>query len=122
MKLISVKVLFIGLLSLATTSCIYRDLKTPLTVNKGTWFQLTTDDFQILGTVEAEGVIKNVLFVASWGGDGFKTLEEKAKKKGGDEIINYSFDIEQYGIFIFYNTYTWKARGTVIKYRDKAIK
>jgi hypothetical protein len=116
------KMVAIGLLILSATSCLYREVKTPLIVNKGTIYQLTTDDFQILGTVEEEGIIKNILFAVSWGGEGFKALEEKAKKMGGDDIINYSFDIEQYGIFIFYNTYTWKARGTVIKYRDKAKK
>ena len=113
------KYLFIFLL---LTNCIYRDVKTPLIVNKGTLYQLTTEDYQILGKVEAEGVIKNYLFLVSTGGDGFSILEEKSKQMGGDDIMNYTFDIEQYGIFLFYNTYTWKARGVVIKYRDKAKK
>lgn len=113
---------FILLILTLLHNCLYRDVKTPLIVNKGTIYQLTTEDYQILGNVEAEGIIKNVLFLTSWGGSGFSVLEEKAKKMGGDDIMNYSFDIEQYGIFIFYNTYTWKARGTVIKYRDKAKK
>ena len=41
---------------------------------------------------------------------------------GGDDIINYTFDVENFGIWIIYNTFTWNARGTVIKYRDKAVK
>ena len=103
-------------------NCLYRDVKTPFALNKGTIYQLTTDDYQILGKVEAEGVIKDYLFMVSIGGNGFTVLEQKAKAMGADDIMNYSFDIEQYGIFIFYNVYTWKARGIAIKYRDKAIK
>ena len=107
---------------LFTNNCLYRDVKAPMTLNKATIYQLTTDDYQILGKVEAEGVIKDYVFLVSMVGNGFSILEEKAKKMGADDIMNYTFDIEQYGIFIFYNTYTWKARGVAIKYRDKATK
>lgn len=102
--------------------CIYRHTKSPFILNKGTNFQLTTEDFKIIGTVEEEITVRNVLFLFQWGGEGFKILEKKAKDMGGDEIINYSFDVENYGIWYIYNSFTWNARGTVIKYRGKAIK
>ena len=103
-------------------NCFFRDIRTPLVTNKGTMFQLNSDDFQILGTVEAEGELKSVLFLVAWGGEGFQILEEKAKKMGGDDLMNFSMDFHAWGVFLFYNTAKWKARGTVIKYRDKVKK
>lgn len=103
--------------------CIYHSTKAPLVALKDATYKLTTEDFRILGAVSAEGTVKNVLYLVWWGGNGFAALEEKAKAMGGDDIINYTFDIEGTGILLFvYNCWTWRARGTVIKYRDSATK
>ncbi|MDY6935314.1 MAG: hypothetical protein SVZ03_13960 [Spirochaetota bacterium] len=120
-KQIMVLFMIIAICSIMT-GCIYHHIKSPFVLNKGTNYQLTTDDFKIIGSVEEKGTIRNILFLFQWGGDGFKILEEKAKEMGGDDIINYTFDVENFGIWIIYNSFTWNARGTVIKYRDKAVK
>ncbi|HOS38140.1 MAG TPA: hypothetical protein PLG31_00300 [Spirochaetota bacterium] len=106
---------------LTAQGCIYHTTKAPLLALKDANYKLTTEDFQILGTVSASGTIRNVLFLVWWGGNGFAALEEKAKAMGGDDIINYTFDVESTGILLLvYNAWTWRARGTVIKYRDSA--
>jgi hypothetical protein len=102
--------------------CVH-NVKIPGPLNKGTWYQLTSDDFQILGTVEAEGEIKNILFLYTWGGEGASAIADKVKAMGGDDFINFHSDLEGFGVLFFvYNTWKWKARATVIKYRDKVKK
>lgn len=113
--------LLITTLTLLSTSCIFQDVRVPGPTNKLTTYQLTTDDFKILGTVEAEGTITTWLGLVQTGGNGESLLYEKAKKLGADDISNYSFDLESYSILTFiYNKATWKARATAIKYTTNA--
>ncbi len=113
----------IGIMAvLVLDSCIYSNVRSPGPMNSAAHFQLDTGDFKILGTVEAEGTIVTIMGLVAYGGDGYSVLYEKAKKLGGDEIMNYAFDLEGYSILTFvYNRGTWKARATAIKYRDKAM-
>ncbi len=114
--------IFLLFLSIITTNCLVHDIKAPIASNKVTVFQLNSDDYQILGTTEAEGVTKNVLFLVGWGGDGFSAIEAKVKQMGGDDFMNYNVDVHSYSVLFLYNTITWKARATVIKYKDKVKK
>jgi len=103
------------------SGCLYRDVKAPGPVTNMTWYQLTTDDYKVLGTVEASGEIKTYVWLVSLGGIGYSELYEKGKQMGGDEIMNYVFEFEEYNLlFIIYNNFKWKARATVVKYTDKA--
>lgn len=92
----------------------------PRSTNRVSDYQLTTDDFKIIGVVAAEGEIHNILFFI-WGGDGFAIILKKAKDIGGDDIINYHFDIEITGMPGLICSQKWTASATVIKYTDKAI-
>ena len=103
--------------SVASLSHCYTNVRAPGPTNGFTTFQLDSGDYQILGPVEAEGTIRNVLLLFSFGGQGFSALKEKALEKGGDDVINVQTDLEVFGLFIFYNEFRWKATGTVIKYR-----
>lgn len=104
------------------SSCIYTNVRTPGPTNQVTNFNLTTADFQIIGPVEADGEITTILGLVMYGGDGYGPLLEKARAKGGDEVIHYHFDIEDYAILTFvYNRARWKARGTAVKYREEAL-
>ncbi|MBL8021473.1 MAG: hypothetical protein JNM27_17510 [Leptospirales bacterium] len=108
---------------LLLTSCVLQDVRLPGPIASDAQYQFTTEDFKIVGTVEAEGEIKTVLGVAQWGGNGYSELYEKTKKLGGDEIMNYVFEIQSYSILTFvYNKATWKARGTAIQYSSRARK
>ncbi|MCE9498933.1 MAG: hypothetical protein K8R21_00190, partial [Leptospira sp.] len=76
---------------------------------------------KILGTVEASGEIKTYAFLVSLGGNGYSVLYDKAKQMGGDEIMNYVFEIEDYNLLLFiYSNIKWKAHATVVKYTNKA--
>jgi len=109
-------------ITFTATGCIYHNFAIPENTNRIANYQLTTDDFKIIGTVRAEGEIHNLFFLFSWGGNGFIEIEKKAISLGGDDIINYTFDTEKTGfLFFVYNSYKWTARATVIKYTDKAI-
>ncbi len=92
----------------------------PKSTNRVSDYQLTTDDFKIIGVVEAEGEIHNILFFI-WGGDGFSIILKKAKEIGGDDIINYHFDMEITGMPGVICSQKWVASATVIRYTDKAI-
>lgn len=102
-------------------SCFF-DIRSPLATNKLTTFQLSSDDYQILGTVEADGAIHSAFFLIYWGGDGFSAIDSKVKQIGGDDFINFYMDIHAYNLLFVYNRFSWKARATAIKYRDKIKK
>lgn len=81
---------------------------------------MNSDDYKIIGKVESLGKIRTWFLLFSTGGSGYSELLEKAKAMGGDDVINYVFEISSYGWFlIVYNETNWKAYGTVIKYADK---
>lgn len=57
MKILRFKnILFIGIVSFLFSSCIYRDIRIPGLSTNYTQYILNSEDFQILGTVETEGV------------------------------------------------------------------
>ena len=104
------------------TSCIYHQIKGPVKTNQITQHNLSTKDYEIIGVVRAEGTIHNVLFLVSWGGSGYEALDRKAKAMGGDDMINFYYNVEKTGLlFIIYNNLKWYARATVIKYRENAV-
>lgn len=104
--------------SLLLVGC-YNNVRSPGPTNGITTFQLDSDDYQILGTVEAEGTIYSILGLFNYGGQGFSALREKAKEMGGDDVINVQTDLEVFGVLFFvYNEFRWKATGTVIRYRS----
>ena len=111
------------ILAAAGMNCVYTDVKAPGPVTYITSYRLTTDDFQILGRVEASGEIVTILGLVQFGGNGYAELFQKAKALGGDDIIKYTFNLESWSLLtLVYNKAVWRASATVIKYRDKAIK
>lgn len=101
-------------------SCIYRDIRIPGLSTNYTQYILNSEDFQILGTVETEGVYTSWLLLWVTGETGYKELLDKSKTLGGDEIINYRFEIEETSILlIVWNRIRWKATAHAIKYREK---
>jgi hypothetical protein len=100
------------------TGCIQYTI--PGDTNRLSNYILTTDDFKIVGVVEAEGETRSILFL-TWGGNGFSAILKKAKEIGGDDIINYHFDLETTGVQNIIFSQKWTAQATVIKYTDRAI-
>lgn len=118
------KLSLLALIALSSlVGCIYTNVKAPGPVNNQTQYLLTTEDYKILGTVEAEGIYKAYGPFVGVGGQGYEELYTKAKAMGADEIINHVFEVEGYSIFlIIYNEAKWHARATAIQYTDKAKK
>ncbi len=98
--------------------CLYTNIERSGLVKSDTVFQLTTDDFEILDRVTVTGESTLWFGMVVVGGAGYQALLDEAKKIGGDEIMNYSFDIEQQSVFLFmYNSIQWKATGFANKFK-----
>ncbi|MBF3375972.1 LIC11742 family lipoprotein [Leptospira borgpetersenii] len=119
---------FKGILLLFSVSfllggCIYRDIRIPGLSTNFTQYVLNSDDFQILGTVETEGIYTSWLMFWVTGETGYRELLDKSKSLGGDEIINYRFEVEETSILlVVWNRIKWKATAHAIKYREKIKK
>lgn len=116
-------ILLLALVSFLLSGCIYRDIRVPGLGTNYTQYIISSDDFQILGTVETEGVYTDWLMLVVTGETGYRELLDKSKALGGDEIINYRFEIEETSILFFvWNRIKWKATAHAIKYREKIKK
>ncbi|EKR63973.1 MULTISPECIES: hypothetical protein [Leptospira] len=116
-------ILFLFFVSFLLGDCIYRDIRIPGLSTNFTQYVLNSDDFQILGTVETEGVYTSWLMFWVTGETGYRELLDKSKALGGDEIINYRFEVEETSILlVVWNRIKWKATAHAIKYREKIKK
>ena len=110
-------------LPLFFTSCLYRNVRAPGPTNQVTQYNLDTDDFEILGTVESTGKYTTWVWLVSTGGNSYIDLMDKARAMGGDEIIHYRLNVVDYGLlFIIYNSFTYHATATVIKYKPGVLR
>ncbi|TGK35206.1 hypothetical protein EHQ12_11110 [Leptospira gomenensis] len=106
-----------------TQSCIYRDIRVPGLGTNFTQYVVSSDDFQILGTVETEGVYTSWFMLVVLGETGYRELLDKSKGLGGDEIMNYRFEIQETSVLFFvWNRIKWKATAQAIKFREKIKK
>lgn len=115
--------LLISFLGFGLPGCAYVDTKTPGDVHALTDYQLTSKDFRVLDRVSATGETTTWFGMVMTGGKGYQDLLEQAQKLGGDDIMNYSFDMEQRSVFLFiYSKYQWKATGLAVKYAEHVYK
>lgn len=115
MKKYTVLILIFGLM-LGLSGCIYTNVESPGVVQTGTVFQLARDDFEILDRVNVSGETTLWFGAVLTGGTGYQALLEEARKIGGDEVMHYSFDLEQQAVFfLIYNRVKWKATGIAVK-------
>jgi len=81
----------------------------------GTTYQFTTDDYEMLGTVTAEGESVNIFYIISEGDNGYSLLLEEAQKMGADDVINVRADVSTMNI-LGYNQVSTKMTGIAISY------
>ncbi|MCP4755366.1 MAG: hypothetical protein GY866_31260 [Proteobacteria bacterium] len=118
MKRFLLVVLSVGIVA-SFSGCIYHDVTAPGMVQTGTVFNLSSNDFEVIDRVSAMGETTLWFGMVMTGGEGYQALLAEAQKLGGDEIMNYSFDIEQTGVFMFiYSNVKWKATGLAVKFKD----
>lgn len=113
----------LGLLFLAftaTTGCIYHQIAAPVPplMSSHSQFQIPKSSFDIVGPVSAEGEYTTILGMVMTGGNTYDDLFQQAKKMGGDDLINYTYNVHQEGILMLvYSKSKWTARATAIKWR-----
>ncbi len=107
------------LAALVLNGCVFSDVRLPGPVVSDARYSFTSEDFTVLGSVEAEGTITTILGIVQTGGNGYNELYDKARKMGGDELMNYVFEVQSYSVLtLVYNKATWKARATVVQFSD----
>lgn len=118
MKFLKNYVLFLTVLTFS--SCVYSQAKILGPTNQQTQYILTSEDFKILGPVEAEGEYMAILGMVGLGGNGYDILQKKAQQMGGDDIMNFQVDLEGTAVLlIVYDKAKWRARAMAVKYTDK---
>ena len=101
------------------SGCIYLDIERVGRVQTGTVFELNSNDFEVLDRVTVTGTTTLWFGAVLTGGKGYQALLEEAKKIGGDEIMNYSIDVEHTAVLFFiYSRAKWKATGFAVKFKN----
>jgi hypothetical protein len=110
----------VSLIFAFASACLYSDVRSPGPSNRILSYELDSEDFVILGPVEAQGTIHSYLGLVQTGGEGWKALMDQARAMGGDDLLGYHFELEGFAVLTFvYNRLTWRATATVIKYRSE---
>lgn len=118
MKRYFLLILCFGLLT-TLSGCIYLDVERPGSVKTDTVFQLNSNDFEVLDRVTVTGSTTLWFGAVLTGGKGYQALLAEAKKIGGDEIMNYSFDVQNTSVLFFiYSNVQWKATGFAVKFKN----
>ncbi len=101
------------------SGCAYTQVEGPGLVHSFTSYQLTSADFTVLKRVSVEGEATLWFGLVFTGGKGYQALLQKAQAIGGDDIMNYSFDLKAKSILgPIYARGTWKATGIAIKLKS----
>ncbi|MCP4756179.1 MAG: hypothetical protein GY866_35400 [Proteobacteria bacterium] len=122
MKRSMLLIAFMGLM-ISLSGCVYMSTEEPGIVRTGTVFQLTSNDFEVIDRVSATGETTLWFGAVLVGGIGYQALLAEAEKIGGDEIMNYSFDMERTSILGWiYSNVEWKATGFAVKLKSSIRK
>ncbi|WP_040506377.1 LIC11742 family lipoprotein [Leptospira wolbachii] len=123
MKKIFIRTVVLMLAGIVFGNCIYTELRTPGLAANMTQYVMTSEDYQILGPVETQGEFVSWFLVVVTGETGYSELLKQTREKGGDDIINYRFELRQKSILlIVWNRVIWNASAIAIKYKDKIKK
>lgn len=123
MKRIGFLIANLMLVGFLLQGCVYSDVRTPGAAANITMYTMNSDDYQVLGTVETQGEFITWFYVYLKGETGYSELLSKSKALGGDDIINYRFEVESKSILmLIWNRVRWNASAIAIKYRDKIKK
>ena len=97
---------------------IYSDnIVYPAANTSSTQYTLTTDDFDIRGTVVATGEMTNILGIIASGDNGYQALLAEARSQGADDVINVRVDVKHSNILSFYVVDTITLTGQAITFK-----
>ncbi len=101
-----------------TPAIIYTDGQVyPAANTSSTVYNLTTDDFEIKGTVMAQGEADNILGIISRGDNGYQSLLAEARAQGCDDVMNVRMDVTFSNIFVFYSKVNTTLTGQGVKWK-----
>ncbi|MBM9545896.1 hypothetical protein JWG40_02630 [Leptospira sp. 201903074] len=123
MKKFFTRVFVLVLVGFVFGNCIYTELRSPGLAANMTQYVMTSEDYQILGPVETQGEFVSWFLLVFTGETGYSELLKQSREKGGDDIINYRFEVRQKSILlVVWNRVIWNASALAIKYKDKIKK
>ncbi|XDD41918.1 hypothetical protein AB3N58_11490 [Leptospira sp. WS60.C2] len=123
MKTILLRMLPLLLVGSLLGNCVYTELRSPGLAANMTQYVMNSDDYQIIGPVETQGEYVSWFLLVLTGETGYSDLLKQAREKGGDDIINYRFELRQKSILlVVWNRVIWNASALAIKYKDKVKK
>lgn len=123
MKTILLRMLPLLLVGSLLGNCVYTELRSPGLAANMTQYVMNSDDYQIIGPVETQGEYVSWFLLVLTGETGYSDLLKQAREKGGDDIINYRFELRQKSILlVVWNRVIWNASALAIKYKDKIKK
>jgi hypothetical protein len=75
--------------------------------------------YQVLGKVEAQSYMDNILLLINIGDTSLATLKAKALEKypEADDIVNMEIDAHTFNVLIFFTKTTITMRGVAVKYK-----
>lgn len=82
-----------------------------------TQYTLTTDDFEIRGTVVAEGEAVNILGIISHGNNGYEALMSEARLLGADDVMNVRVDVSYTNFLFFYSKVNTRLSGQGVRWK-----
>ena len=100
---------------------IMGDVTYPNQVMAHTQFQITSNDFEIIGPVSGHGDTLSILGMVGIGDSGYANLWEAARRLGADEVIGVKVDTRVKSVlrgFIFETTEI-QLSGTAIRWKNK---
>lgn len=71
---------------------LFSNVTYPANNSSRTEYQVTHDDFEIVGPVRGEGKSFNILGLIAIGNSGYEPALKQARESGGDEIMNLRVD------------------------------
>ena len=96
-----------GIICSSATRAMYREAKVDL------------NQYEVLGKVQSEAEMSNVLLLFNFGDTSLATLKAKALEKypEADDIVNIEIDCHSYNFLVIYIGQTVMLRGVAVKYK-----
>ena len=96
----------------------YANVTYPSDNSSQTKYNISSEDFEIIGPVRGEGASHSILGLITFGDSGYAKALKNAEKSGADEIINLRVDTRYLNfLVIFYGRVDTIVTGTGIKWK-----
>jgi hypothetical protein len=94
----------------------------PAQNTSSTQYQLSSQDFEIMGPVHGEGSSLCVLGMVSAGNSGYAEALDQARKMGADDVMNLRVDTRYFGVLFLFGKVDTIVTGTGVRWKNKAAR